>query len=156
MTDWSTGYSGSPLPKKLGVKAGQRVSVLGAPEGFVEQGLQPLPDGVEIARQLGPSIDLAVAFVRAGDELARLLPALSAATAPDGAFWIAWPKRASGVPTDLTEDRIRDVALPRGLVDTKVCSISPIWSGLRLCLRRELRRRSGRSGPGGAERAART
>lgn len=140
VSTWGGGYGATPLSRKLGVKEGQRLALLDAPEGFVADGLAPLPDGVELRDGLDDgAVDLAVAFVTEAGVLERSLPGLAGATAPDGAFWIAWPKRSSGVPSDVTEDRIRDLALPRGLVDTKVCAISDVWSGLRLCLRRELR-----------------
>lgn len=136
---WDQGYAKTPLPRKLGVKEGLRIAVLDAPEGFVERGLGPLPDGTTASAGLDGPVDLAIAFVSELAALEAQLPDLARATAPDGAFWVAWPKKASKVPTDVTEDRIRDVVLPRGLVDVKVCAISPIWSGLKICLRRELR-----------------
>ena len=137
-TRFQAGYSKTPLPKKLGVKPAQRIALVDPPDGFVEQGLGPLPDGTALG-DLGAGADLAIAFVLELARLAELLPALETATRPDGAFWIAWPKKASKVPTDVTEDRIRELALPRGSVDVKVCAIDPTWSGLRLCQRRELR-----------------
>jgi hypothetical protein len=136
---WDQGYAKTPLLQKLGVKPDLRIVVLGAPEGFVVRGLGPLPEGTTVGERLDGPADLAISFVDAQATLERQLPALAAATAPDGAFWVAWPKRASKVPTDVTEDRIRELVLPRGLVDVKVCAISPIWSGLKICLRRELR-----------------
>lgn len=136
---WQEGYSNTPLPRKLGVKPGQRIVVLDAPAGFAEQGLGPLPDGASLATAIDGDADLAIVFCVAAAELDAALPALQEATAPDGAFWVAWPKKASKVPTDMTEDRIRELCLPRGLVDTKVCAMNDVWSGLRLCLRRELR-----------------
>ena len=138
-TRFQAGYSKTPLPKKLGVKAGLRITVIDPPEGFVEEGLGALPDGARLGASLDAPADLAIAFVLELARLVELLPGLEAATRPDGAFWIAWPKKASKVPTDVTEDRVREVALPRGNVDVKVCAIDPTWSGLRLCQRRELR-----------------
>ena len=137
----TAGYSGTPLPRKLGIKPGHRLALVAAPDGFLGGTLGPLPEGVEIAAGLDGHVDVAVVFVTAVAELTETLPALAAATAPDGAIWVAWPKRASRVPTDMSEDRVRDVALPTGLVDTKVCAIDATWSGLRLSLRRELRRK---------------
>jgi len=126
-----TGYSGTPLPQKLGIKAGHRVVVVGtAPSGF-------LPD-VEVRRRLGPA-DVIVAFFIERSDLERRLPALERSIFPAGGLWVAWPKRASGVATDLTEDVLREVALPRGLVDNKVCAIDETWSGLRLVWRKERR-----------------
>lgn len=125
----TTGYSGTPLPKKLGLRPGTRAAVRGAPAGFSLDA--PL---VEEA-----PFDVLVAFFDRKDAFARALPDLVASLSPKGFLWIAWPKKASGVPTDLTEDRIRDHVLPLGLVDTKVCAIDATWSGLRLNVRRESR-----------------
>jgi hypothetical protein len=132
------GYSGTPLPQKLGFKAGMRTALLGAPERF-EDTLGALPDGVEVATRLTGHRDLVVVFVTERSALVRRLGALRRAIAPDGVVWVAWPKRASGVPTDMTEDVVRDVALPTGLVDVKVCAIDDTWSGLKLVIRKELR-----------------
>jgi hypothetical protein len=124
------GYSGTPLAQKLGIAPDSRVVVLGAPKGF-------LPE-VEARRRLGPA-DVVVAFFTRRRDLERRLPALERAIFPAGGLWVAWPKRASGVATDLTEDALREVALPRGLVDNKVCAIDGTWSGLRLVWRKERR-----------------
>ena len=132
------GYSGTPLPRKLGLKPGMRVAWPTAPAHF-EGLLGPLPDGVRVKRRATAPLDLAVVFVTRRADLARRLPGLQAAIAPDGAVWAAWPKRASGVQTDMTEDVVRELALPLGLVDVKVCAIDETWSGLRLVIRRELR-----------------
>jgi hypothetical protein len=134
----SAGYSGTPLARKLGLNPGATVAWIGAPEGF-EALLGELPDGVAVRRRLRGPLDLVVCFVTARRDLERRLPALRAALAPAGMLWVAWPKRSSGVETDMTEDVVRDVALPTGLVDTKVCAIDATWSGLRLVVRRELR-----------------
>jgi hypothetical protein len=134
----SAGYSGTPLPKKLGFKPGMRAAFVGAPEGF-DATLGELPDGVEVARRLGGSLDLVIVFVTRRAELAKRVDALKRAIAPDGMVWVAWPKRASGVETDMTEDVVRDVVLPTGLVDVKVCAIDATWSGLKLVIRKELR-----------------
>jgi hypothetical protein len=132
------GYSGTPLVKKLGVKEGMRVVVLGAPDGF-DATLGPLPDGVAVARRLGPGKDMVIVFVTERTVLAKRLAALRAAIAPDGMVWVAWPKQASGVVTDITEDVVREVVLPTGLVDVKVCAIDATWSGLKVVIRKELR-----------------
>ena len=125
------GYAGTPLPQKLGIKPESRVVVVGAaPDGF-------LPE-VDARRRLGPA-DVVVAFFTTRAALERRLPALERAVFPAGGLWIAWPKRSSGVATDLTEDVLREVALPRGLVDNKVCAIDETWSGLRLVWRKERR-----------------
>ncbi len=126
------GYSESPLERKLGVKPGQRVAVLGAPEGFTLSGVRPF-------RRLAGGLDLIVCFVRTAADLRRRMPGLEASLAPAGALWIAWPKRTSGVSTDLTENVLREVILPSGLVDNKVCAIDETWSGLRFVVRVELR-----------------
>jgi hypothetical protein len=129
------GYSGTPLAQKLGVKPGSRVVVLGGPEAL-------LPEDVPVRRRLATgddSADVVVAFFTERRRLEARLPALERAVFPAGGLWIAWPKKASGVATDLTEDVLREVALPRGLVDNKVCAIDDTWSGLRLVWRKELR-----------------
>jgi len=131
----AAGYSGTPLARKLGIKADARVALIGAPEGF-EATLAGLPEGVRIRRRLGgDSLDVIVAFSSRRSMLERRLPGLSAALDPAGGLWIAWPKRASGVPTDVTEDVVRDLGLAAGLVDNKVCAIDQVWSALRLVYR---------------------
>ena len=132
------GYSGTPLARKLGIKEGSRLALLGAPDGFAGE-LAPLPEGVTVLRRLGPGIDVAVLFVTERAELERRFPAVAKAVFPAGGFWVAWPKRASKVPTDLTEDVLREVGLPQGLVDNKVCAVTEVWSGLRFVWRRENR-----------------
>jgi hypothetical protein len=134
----TAGYSGTPLYRKLGFKPGQRAAYVDAPQGF-DALLGELPDGVTVRPRLHGPLDLIVCFVRTRSALERRLPALRRALEPDGMLWIAWPKRASGIDTDMTEDVVRDVALPTGLVDTKVCAIDETWSGLRLVIRKELR-----------------
>ncbi|HEV3390655.1 MAG TPA: DUF3052 domain-containing protein [Solirubrobacteraceae bacterium] len=131
----AAGYSGTPLPRKLGIKPGARVGLIGAPEGF-DSTLGDLPDGVAVRRRLGREpFDVIVGFFSRRSTLERRLPGLSAALDPAGGLWIAWPKRASGVTTDVTEDAVRDLGLAAGLVDNKVCAIDEIWSGLRLVYR---------------------
>ena len=134
----AAGYSGTPLAKKLGFKPGFAAAYVSAPDGF-DALLGELPDGVTVRKQLRGPLDLIVCFVTERRELERRLPKLRAALAPAGMLWIAWPKRASGVATGMTEDVVREVALPTGLVDTKVAAIDATWSGLRLVVRRELR-----------------
>jgi hypothetical protein len=128
----TAGYSGTPLAQKLGFKDGMRAVYVGAPQGFSVADVATRP-------RLAKGTDLVVCFVTARRDLERRLPALRRAIEPAGMLWIAWPKRASKVETDMTEDVVREVALPTGLVDTKVCAIDEIWSGLRLVVRRELR-----------------
>ena len=128
----ATGYSGTPLPRKLGIKPGHRVALLGAPESLA---LPELPDDVRIVRRAGGQADVIVSFHVARADFARRLPSLRAMMRPAAGLWIAWPKRASKVATDMTEDVVREVALPTGLVDNKVCAIDEVWSGLRLVIR---------------------
>ena len=130
------GYSGTPLARKLGIKAGHRLGVLGAPAGF---SVPDLPEEVDVRTAARGPLDVIVSFHTDRADLTRRLPALLRALDVDGGLWVAWPKRASGVATDITEDVVREVALPTGLVDVKVCAIDDTWSGLRLCLRKELR-----------------
>jgi hypothetical protein len=129
-----SGYSGTPLVQKLGIKPGARLALLRAPDGF-DAVLGELPAGVTVLRRLGARVDVALAFFLSRSELERRLPALSAAIDPAGGLWIAWPKRASGVATDVTEDVVREVGVAGGLVDNKVCAIDETWSGLRLVYR---------------------
>jgi hypothetical protein len=128
------GYSGTPLPRKLGIREGDRVGLLDAPDGF-DRTLGELPDGVEKRASARGSLDVVVFFTTSRTALGRRFDALARAIFPDGGLWIAWPKRASGVQTDMTEDVVRDLALERGLVDNKVCAIDDTWSGLRLVYR---------------------
>jgi hypothetical protein len=131
-----SGYSGTPLARKLGIRPGDTLALLGAPNGFA---IDELPSGVAVRHRAGPACDVIVSFHTRHAELARRFPALMRTLVADGGLWVAWPKRASGVETDITEDVVRDVALPTGMVDNKVCAIDDVWSGLRLVLRRELR-----------------
>ncbi len=136
------GYSGTPLPQKLGIKPGSKLALVGAPDDFAEV-LGALPAGVkavELARAKGP-FDVVVAFFDSEAAFKKQLPRLHAVLEPNGGLWIAWPKRASGVATDMTEHAVRKHGLPRGLVDNKVCAIDATWSGLRLVVRLENRPR---------------
>ena len=132
----SAGYSGTPLPRKLGIKEGHRLALLGAPDGME---LGELPPGVRTVRRASGTADVIVSFHTERHDLERRLPALRGLMAPASGLWIAWPKKASKVPTDMTEDVVREVALPTGLVDNKVCAIDATWSGLRLVIRRSER-----------------
>ncbi|MDX6699687.1 MAG: hypothetical protein QOE65_3084 [Solirubrobacteraceae bacterium] len=133
-----SGYSGTPLPKKLGIKAGSRAAFVGAPGGFRAL-VEPLPDGVEVCGAVAAGLDVIVFFTKERAALEAAIGGLRDAIAPDGAVWVAWPKRASGVETDMTEDVVRDVVLPLGMVDNKVAAIDDTWSGLRVVIRRENR-----------------
>ena len=134
------GYSATPLARKLGIKSGHVIALLDAPPGFPDL-LAPLPDETEAAHSLdgGGPFDVVIGFTTKRDTLVRWVAEVRPALAPDGGFWVAWPKKASKVPTEVTEDTVREVALPTGLVDNKVCAIDETWSGLRLVIRRELR-----------------
>jgi len=134
----SAGYSGTPLSKKLGLKAGQRVSAPGAPPNYRKL-LAPLPEGIEFQARVTRNTDLVHFFTTSKAELAKKLVAWLKVLGPDAVIWVSWPKKTSKVPTDITEDTIRAVALPMGLVDIKVCAVNETWSGLKLVLRKELR-----------------
>ena len=130
--------AGTPLPEKLGIRAGCRLIVSGAPIGWVGSVLV-LPAGVRVGDLRARIADVIVVFCRSGGELERTVSAAVRRLPADGALWVAWPKRASGVATDLTEDVVRDAALPRGLVDVKVAALDDVWSGLKLVVRSHLR-----------------
>jgi hypothetical protein len=130
------GYSGTPLPRKLGIKPGARVGLCRPPDRFDET-LGDLPDGVApkpLGRGGGP-FDVIVCFCRSSRDLARDLPGLPGRLDPAGGLWIAWPKKSSGLPTDLGEAEVRARGLATGLVDNKVCAIDDTWSGLRFVVR---------------------
>jgi len=134
------GYSSSPLARKLGIREGSRVALVGVPVALDWE----LPGGVTVGSTLRGPLDVIVYFVISRAALVERLPRVRAAMAPDAGFWVAWPKRAAvkagrAEPTDMTEDVVRAVALPTGLVDNKVCAIDDVWSGLRLVIRKELR-----------------
>jgi Protein of unknown function (DUF3052) len=134
----SAGYSGTPLPKKLGFKPGMRAHFHAAPPELPEL-LGELPEDITLLKRPAAPLDLVLLFATARAELEQRIPTIQTRLAPAGMLWVCWPKRASGVPTDITEDVVREVALPRGLVDTKVAAVDATWSGLRLVIRRELR-----------------
>lgn len=128
------GYSGTPLARKLGFKPAARASLVDAPDG-IEALLEPLPEGVEWLGARARELDLVVFFVTRAAQLERRFDPLAARLVSTGALWIGWPKRSSGVETDLTEDVVRECGLAHGLVDNKVCAISDVWSGLRFVRR---------------------
>lgn len=132
------GYSGTPLPQKLGIKEGFTLGVGNEPAELREL-LGELPASVQLRSGIGGDPDIVMLFVTERARFVEELPPASDAVFPGGAIWVAWPKRASKVSTDITEDTVRELALPMGLVDNKVCAISDIWSGLRLAWRKELR-----------------
>jgi hypothetical protein len=139
----TAGYSGTPLARKLGIKARQRLGLIGAPDGFDEI-LGQLPEDVAQRRFLRGPLDVVLAFFTRQRELERRFPALRNSLEPTGGLWIAWPKRSSGVETDLTENVVRGVGLSAGLVDNKVCAIDETWSGLRFVYRLRDRPEAGR------------
>jgi hypothetical protein len=128
------GYSGTPLPRKLGIKPGARLALVAAPAGF-EAVLGELPPGVSVRRRLQGTFDVIVAFFDARAELERRLPTCRNALDQAGGLWVAWPKRSSGMTTDLGEGTVRELGLAAGLVDNKVCAIDATWSGLRFVYR---------------------
>jgi hypothetical protein len=127
------GYSGTPLAKKLGIGEGCRLAVVAAPNGFAES--LELPRGTQLRTQARGRLDVVVFFVTRRAELARRFPVMKRALDADGGLWIAWPKRTSGVATDLSENPIREIGLHHGLVDNKVAALDDIWSGLRFVYR---------------------
>jgi len=133
-----TGYSGTPLIRKLGFKPEMRILTIDAPAEYRDW-LGELPAGARLVTASSTPPTAVHLFVTRRSELARHLRALRRRLAPDGFLWVSWPKKASRVPTDITEDVIREVALPLGLVDIKVCAVSEVWSGLKLAIRKELR-----------------
>ena len=132
------GYSGTPLAKKLGIKAGATVFLSNPPMNYATL-VAPLPAGVSMARRVTVTTDLIHFFFTSRRDLERGLKAALKSMRPDAAVWVSWPKKSSGVATDITEDTIRDVALPMGLVDIKVCAVDETWSGLKLVVRKERR-----------------
>lgn len=132
------GYSGTPLTKKLGIREGRVLYTLGAPSDYRDL-LAPLPAAVECATAPTPATDIAHVFVSRREDLARVLATLRTALRADAAVWVSWPKQAAKLPTDVTEDVVRALALPMGFVDIKVCAVTDVWSGLQLVVRKELR-----------------
>ena len=128
------GYSGTPLPQKLGVKPGARVVLVDAPADF-ETELQPLPEGVSLSTKVEGNADVILAFYTQHSAFHGAFNGLAGILRPAGGLWIAWPKRSSGLATDLNENLIRAVGLAAGLVDNKVCAVTDVWSGLRFVYR---------------------
>jgi hypothetical protein len=124
----SEGYSGTPLPRKLGIKPGHRVMVLNAPDGFALEGVQPVTRAQGLA-------DVILSFHTERRDLEKRMPVLRERMRQNAALWISWPKKASKKPTDLTEDVVREIALGNRLVDVKVAAVDDIWSGLKLVIR---------------------
>jgi hypothetical protein len=145
------GYSGTLLALKLGIGPGCRLCLRRAPPDYAAL-VAPLPAGVRVVRSPGAGADLIHVFARRRVELERALRAACAGMRADAVLWVSWPKKSSGLASELTEDRVRELALPLGLVDVKVCAVDETWSGLKLVVRKALRvdwprRRAGRRSP---------
>jgi nucleoside-diphosphate-sugar epimerase len=134
----AAGYSGTPLAKKLGIKDGFEVVLLDEPPTF-RRLLDPVPEGVAFSTEIDGRCDVVVSFATERAVMERQRAAIADAIFPAGSWWMAWPKKASKVPTDITEDVVREVVVPHGLVDVKVCAIDDVWSGLRVVHRKERR-----------------
>jgi len=132
------GYSGTPLSSKLGIRAGFAVHVKDAPPDYLHL-LEPLQDGVTFVPRISSTTDLVHVFSARKAELAKVLRTCRTKLGPTAVLWVSWPKKASKVATDITEDTIRELALPLGFVDVKVCAVTEVWSGLKLVVRKELR-----------------
>ncbi len=130
------GYSGTPLARKLGIRPGDVVALMGAPRGWT---VPDLPPGARVRRSLGTGAEVVIAFVRRAADLEAVVGAVAAVLGPDEALWLAWPRRAAGHDSDVTENLLREVVLPTGLVDVKVAAVGDDWSGLRFVWRRARR-----------------
>jgi len=128
------GYSGTPLPNKLGIKENQRLALLNAPKDFLPE-VGDLPEGTSIVTRVTAPLDLALLFVDRERVLQKQFAQLAKKLSPNGMIWIAWPKKSSGVPTDLIFDRVQRIGLDSGLVDVKICAINETWSGLKFVIR---------------------
>ena len=132
------GYSGTPLAKKLGIKERAKVSAIDAPPGYRDW-IEPLPPSVRLASKFDPSADIVHLFVTRRSVLSETLATCRKKLASEAVVWVSWPKKSAKVPTDITENVVRDTALPLGFVDIKVCAVTDVWSGLKLVVRKELR-----------------
>lgn len=135
----SPGYSGTPLATKLGLKDGTCLMTVNAPADYLTL-LGVLPNGLTSTTRVSAAVDIVHVFSTTRADLTRVLTRLRTAIRADAAVWVSWPKKASKVPTDITEDVIREVALPLGFVDIKVCAVTDVWSGLKLVVRKEFRK----------------
>ena len=135
----TAGYSGTPLAKKLGIKDGMRLAALNAPRGYVSW-LDGLPTTATVVSEVSKGAAAVHLFTTERLKLDRGLRRLRTTIDPDGFVWVSWPKKSSGVATDVTEDVIREIALPLGFVDVKVCAVNDTWSGLKLVIRKSERR----------------
>jgi len=133
----TAGYSGTPLVRKLGVKANHRLELIGAPKGWA---IADLPEDVKVARRRGAAAaNIIIAFFRNARTLRESVPGLAHAIVPDGALWLAWPRRAGGHTSDITDNAVRAAILPLGLVDVKIAALDDDWSGMKVVWRKELR-----------------
>jgi hypothetical protein len=132
------GYSGTPLATKLGIKAGMEVYVIGCPVSYREL-VEPLSEGVSFADELARNLGLVHVFTTSKAELAETLHSCRSCLGPQAVVWVSWPKKSAKIPTDISEDTVRELALPLGYVDIKVCAVTELWSGLKLVVRKELR-----------------
>jgi hypothetical protein len=136
----SAGYSGTPLAKKLGIKEGMTVVTVDAPENYVEL-LAPLPEGVELTEKTPRTpVDIVHLFTNTRDGLFKTVSDARHLIKRDGSIWVSWYKKAAKLPTEITEDTVREAAFPLGLVDVKVCAVDEKWSGLKLVIRKEMRK----------------
>lgn len=133
------GYSATPLAKKLGIKDGSKLFLSNAPQNYLQL-LAPIPPGMQVLPNITHDIDIVHLFTTTKTKLQNQLIAARKKIKPDAAIWVSWPKKTSKVPTDISEDTIREVALPLGLVDIKVCAVDATWSGLKLVIRKEYRK----------------
>lgn len=133
------GYSGTPLAKKLGIQEGTKLHLVRAPKDYLRI-IAPVPAGVKVASRMSGDIDIVHIFSTQKSQLIQALRVCLDKLKPNGAIWVSWPKKASKVTTDITEDMIREIALPVGLVDIKVCAVDEVWSGLKLVIRKENRK----------------
>ena len=134
----TAGYSGTPLGRKLGLKEEMRVVLVNPPRDYATL-VAPVPPGVTFSTRLSAGVGMVHVFATERGKLRQALEAAVPKLARDGMIWVSWPKKSARVPTDITEDTIREVAFPLGLVDIKVCAVDEVWSGLKLVIRKELR-----------------
>ena len=132
------GYSGTPLAKKLGIKEQAKVVAVDAPKGYREL-LEPLPASVQLSAKIDKTTDIVHVFSTKKSQLSRALASYREKLNPSAVIWVSWPKKSANLPTEITEDIVREVALPLGFVDVKVCAVDEVWSGLKLVVRKELR-----------------
>lgn len=140
------GYSGTPLVKKLGIKDGNKIFLANAPSDYLKL-VSPLPEGVKVLSRISSGTDMVHIFSTKKHHLNKTLRATLPKLKQDGIIWVSWPKKSAKVPTDITEDTIREVAFPLGLVDIKVCAVDDTWSGLKLVIRKEPRKTEGPATP---------